>query len=221
MQLDPDRIVVEKIGNFHVLGSRLTDVEVSESRGVLLSELGAKEDEVRSSVTLEELKDLPVFRVYRDFFWSTGIDPTKTRPAAEALTRRILRGRPLPRINSFVDALNLASVETRIPFAAFDSGLVEGRLELRFAQADERIHPIGHDRPILLRGKEIVVSDSKKLLAVYPHRDSDETKITEKTTNALVLSCGVPGIELSVIRSALDTCTSTVQRFCGGTVAPE
>jgi len=221
MQLDPDRAVVEKIGNFHVLGSRLVGVEVSKSRGELLSGLEAKEGEVRSSVTIEELKDLPLFRKYRDFFWSTGVDPTKTRPAAEALTRRILRGRPLPRINSFVDALNLASVDTRIPFAAFDSDLVKGRLDLRFARVDEEIHPIGHDRPVLLSGKEIVISDSKKLVAVYPHRDSDETKITDKTTNALVLSCGVPGIDLSIIRTALDKCTSMVQKFCGGNVAPE
>ena len=221
MQLDPDNAVAEKIGGFSVLGSRLTGVRVSESGDDLLGQTRALEAEIRNSASLEELKDVPVFRAYRSFFWATGIDPTKTRPASEALTRRILRGRQLPQINSFVDSLNMASVKTRIPFAAFDSDLLKGPLTLRFAEPGETIHPIGHDSPIDLDGKEIVISDSKKLVAVYPHRDSDETKITENTANALILSCGVPGIELSLLRNALDICCSTVQTFCGGLVDPD
>src|SRR5512137_2942998 len=78
---------------------------------------------VSSQYTLEKVKDDPVFRAYRDFFWSVGIDPTKTRPASEALVRRILAGKPLPTINTAVDAYNLASVRTGVPLAAFDAGL--------------------------------------------------------------------------------------------------
>ncbi len=63
---------------------------------------------------LEGLKDEPIFRTYRDFFWTMGVDPTKVRPAAEALIRRILVGRSMPRINTVVDAYNLASMTTHI-----------------------------------------------------------------------------------------------------------
>ena len=38
---------------------------------------------------LEELRENPIFRAYRDFFWKVKVDPTKTRPASEALLRRI------------------------------------------------------------------------------------------------------------------------------------
>jgi DNA/RNA-binding domain of Phe-tRNA-synthetase-like protein len=48
--------------------------------------------EVNERYTLEQVKDEPLFRAYRDFFWSVGVDPTKTRPASEALIRRILAG---------------------------------------------------------------------------------------------------------------------------------
>ena len=40
--------------------------------------------ETRARYDLESLKDVPVLRAYRDFFWKVGIDPTKVRPAAEA-----------------------------------------------------------------------------------------------------------------------------------------
>ena len=36
--------------------------------------------DLRNKYTLESLKDQPVFRSYRDFFWKVGVDPTKTRP---------------------------------------------------------------------------------------------------------------------------------------------
>ncbi len=77
--------------------------------------------EIQSRYSLDQVKDDPVFRAYRDFFWSVGVDPTKTRPASEALVRRILSGGKLPGINTAVDAYNLASVRSGIPIAAFDA----------------------------------------------------------------------------------------------------
>jgi DNA/RNA-binding domain of Phe-tRNA-synthetase-like protein len=66
--------------------------------------LEAQEWVRRRIASLEEVKNQPIFRAYRDFFWKVGIDPTKTRPAGEALTRRILGGRDLPRVNTVVDS---------------------------------------------------------------------------------------------------------------------
>ncbi len=58
--------------------------------------------------TLDALREAPLFRAYREFYWRVGVDPTKTRPAAEAIARRVLGGRELPTINTLVDAYNLA-----------------------------------------------------------------------------------------------------------------
>ena len=58
----------------------------------------------RRTYALETLKDEPRLRAYRDFFWRVGVDPTKVRPAAEALLRRVIQGKPFPRINALVDA---------------------------------------------------------------------------------------------------------------------
>ena len=57
-------------------------------------------ERVKKRWTLDQLKEKPIFRAYRDFFWRIGVDPTKIRPASEALIRRALRGRPIPRIKA-------------------------------------------------------------------------------------------------------------------------
>ncbi len=175
------------------------------------------ETEIRGRYTLEALKGVQRFRLYRDFFWRVGIDPTKTRPAAEALIRRILGGRPLPIINSLVDAYNLASIKTGIAMAAFDSDLLKGVLTLRFAAEGEEFLGIGMDSPLTLRGGEVVVADNERLVSIYPYRDGGYSKITAKTKNVLVLTCGVPGISPEALREAVDVATDYITRYCGGT----
>ncbi len=214
-----DREVTTKLGVFDVIGVEirgLTITSASQEVGAFIAEV---EENVRSVQNLDEVKNDPIFRAYRDFFWRAGIDPTKTRPAAEALTRRVLRGRSLPRINTLVDALNGVSLQTKIPFAAFDADLVHGPLALRFATAGETILPIGHMERLVLGGSEIVISDGEKVIALYPHRDSDETKITEKTHGAIILACGVPGVERAYLRKALERCRRYIVRFCSGSSA--
>jgi DNA/RNA-binding domain of Phe-tRNA-synthetase-like protein len=173
-------------------------------------------EQVRNEYDLDTVKDHPTFRAYRDFFWSIKIDPTKIRPAAEALIRRILAGKALPCINTLVDSYNLASIKSRIAIATFDADRLEGDLLMRFAEEGEQFYGIGMDKPLILRGGEIVVSDEKELVAIYPYRDADNTKLTEKTKNIMMVVCGVPGIPRQELEDASHVALEYVTRFCGG-----
>lgn len=173
-------------------------------------------EEIKQKYDLVTVKDVPIFRAYRDFFWRIGTDPTKNRPAAEALIRRVLVGKPLPTINTLVDAYNLASIRSCIAMGAFDIGKLVGDLVLRFAQEEEKFLGIGMDEPIELKGNELVVSDAEKLIAIYPYRDADETKVTLATKNVLLLICGAPGIEEKILEDAAQTAIEHVTKFCGG-----
>lgn len=173
-------------------------------------------EQIRNDYTLDSVKDHPTFRAYRTFFWTIGIDPTKIRPAAEALTRRILAGKTLPCINTLVDSYNLASIKTGIALATFDADKLDGNLLMRFAQEGEQIVGIGMDKPFVMKGGEIVVSDEKKLIAVYPYRDADNTKVTEKTENVSIVVCGVPNITKETLETASDVTLEYVTRFCKG-----
>lgn len=168
---------------------------------------------VKEKWTLEQLKEYSVFRAYRDFFWRIGLDPTKNRPASEALIRRILRGNPLPKINTVVDAYNLASIESTISIAAFDRERLKGKLAMRQACDGEIFLGVGMNTPSRLKGGEIVISDDEKLIAIYPYRDAESSKITENTRSLILLICGVPNIDKKRLLSARKIAIEYILKF--------
>jgi DNA/RNA-binding domain of Phe-tRNA-synthetase-like protein len=132
------------------------------------------------------------------------------------LIRRILAGKTLPSINTLVDAYNLASIKSRIALATFDADRLEGELLMRFADEGEQFYGIGMEKPLILKGGEILVSDEEKLVAIYSYRDADNTKVTEKTENIMMLVCGVPGIPKETLENASHVALEYINRFCGG-----
>lgn len=216
MLLDIDESIKERFPDLVVLMNRLTAVRVASSVVPLEEFKQTVADTVSNKYNLETLKDVPVFRAYRDFFWRVGIDPTKVRPAAEALIRRVLAGKRLPVINTFVDAYNLASIDSEIALAAFDAERIEGSLIMRPATEGEEFFGIAMHKPLVLKGNEIVITDDSRLVAVYPYRDADSTKIGLDTTEALIMSCGVPNIEYGKLVDANEIALNYITRFCGG-----
>lgn len=171
-------------------------------------------EEIRSKYSPEDIKNDPVFRAYRDFYWSMGVDPTKIRPASEALVRRIVRGKSLPRINTLVDAYNLASAISKVPLAAFDADKIFGdALTVRFSRRNELFYGIGMQEPRQLTGREIVVQDSRNLLAIYPYRDADYSKVTSSTERVLLMVCGAPGVPLKTMMDAEELSVKLIRRF--------
>jgi DNA/RNA-binding domain of Phe-tRNA-synthetase-like protein len=175
-------------------------------------------EEILKKYDLKSLKDEPTFRAYRNFFWRIRIDPTKNRPAAEALVRRILQGNIIPHINTLVDSYNLASIKTGIAIAAFDLDKLKGDIIMRFAKENEEFLGIGMEKPIKLTGKEIIISDNEKIIAIYPYRDAENTKITFETSKVLFLICGVPNITEENLVNAAKVTIDYVTTFCNGKI---
>ncbi|MCL7401278.1 MAG: hypothetical protein LZ168_00610 [Thaumarchaeota archaeon] len=182
------------------LSTREVQVDVRQSRN--FDEQIAK---LRASIgyTLENLKDNPIIRAYRDFYWKIGIDPTKIRPSSEALVRRILSGSSIPMINNVVDAGNLASIETLIPIGLYDLDKMVGEPVLRFARhGEEFIDITGRVRKI--QSNTIVLADDIGLIHIFPHRDSLRTMIQWDTKRVLIVACGVENVPNSLVDYAVD-----------------
>src|SRR5258708_27492761 len=64
-----------------------------------------------------------------------GKDPARYRGSAEALLRRLIAAKGMPRINNVVDVINLISVESRLPIGLYDLAQVEGSIEFRAGRA--------------------------------------------------------------------------------------
>ena len=161
--------------------------------------------EVKTKHNIETLKDNPTVRAFRDFYWKLGVDPTKTRPSGEALLRRVLHGDELPQISAVVDAYNLASTKTILPISGFDVDLLNQPFHVRFAKNGETFTGIGMDKPITLTEQMLVLADQKQVLCIYPYRDTDLTKITMQTRNAMIIVYGVPRIDEQVLKEAAET----------------
>ena len=214
--LNIDSRLKKRFPDLKVLIFQIESVKVEKRNEELESFKEELMKQVRKQYNLDSLRNLPTFRAYRDFFWKIGIDPTKSRPAAEALIRRILQGKTIPNINTLVDAYNLASIKTEIALAAFDANKLKGNLQMRFAIEGEEFMGIGMEKPMHLEGGEIVISDGEKLIAVYPHRDADNTKVTNKTVDVVMLVCGVPNIGEETLLEAERVATEYITKFCGG-----
>ena len=161
---------------------------------------------------LESLKDDPIVRAYRDFYWRIGIDPTKTRPASEALARRFLKHQNLPKINNVVDAGNIASVKNLVPIGLYDAASIAGRLVLRFARNGEQFTDIS-GKIETLQGKQIVLADESGILHVFPHRDCQRTMVNTNTKKILIVGCGVPNVPRSRVDAATENVVSILSEL--------
>ncbi len=55
-----------------------------------------------------------------------------------------------------------------------------------------------------MKGKEIILVDvSNRVFFQYPYRDTDFSKITNRTKNLLLISYGVPGISIELLENSL------------------
>lgn len=137
----------------------------------------------------DALSEDPVAKAYRELFWDLGIDPTKQRPAGEALARRVARDDRLPRILPVVDAYNLTSAATLVPLSAFDRASLKAPLTLDLAGEGERFDPIGGEPTKVEEGRP-VWRDEEGIVSLLAYRDGDRTALDEGTKAALLVAVG-------------------------------
>lgn len=149
----------------------------------------------------------------RTLYKAIGLDPTKTRPSNEALLRRALKGEPLYRISTLVDALNLVSLREQLPFGLYDLDRVQPPVVLRRGCPGDGYEGIR---------KGFVSLDGRPLLADTegpfgnPSSDSLRTSITLATRRALVVAYAPAAYSPARLDAVLDGTVETLTRFCGG-----
>ena len=107
----------------------------------------------RAPADIEELR--PARALYR----ALGIDPTKTRPSSEALLRRVLARKPLPRISNAVDLCNLLSLRFLLPMGLYDAAKIEHEVMLRRGEPGETYAGI-RKQDVRLEGR-LVLADRR------------------------------------------------------------
>src|SRR5262245_34808056 len=159
--------------------------------------------------------DIPGVAETRAMFHQLDIDPTKTRPSSEALLRRVLQGKGLPRVLPAVDVCNLCSLDHQLPLGLYDRDLVRGAVRVRVGREGEGYGGIRKQR-VNLSGRLLLADDEGPFGA--PTSDSQRTAVHPGTRNLLVVIFSPPeraGVHLS---GGLEHLADLLTRFCGGRV---
>jgi DNA/RNA-binding domain of Phe-tRNA-synthetase-like protein len=177
------------------LGCIEAQVETGATPAALDELLRGCEERIAKLADPRAILEAPAILATRAGYKALGKDPARYRGSAEALLRRLIAGKGMPRINCVVDVINLISVESRLPIGLYDLAHVEGAIEFRAGRAGETYKGIGK-YDLNLEGLPLF-ADAKG-----PHgsatSDSERTMVTENTKRvlALIVSFGGPnGLE--------------------------
>lgn len=166
----------------------------------LWQEIEALSMRYKATLTPDTLKLIPGIEATRKAYRAFGKDPSRYRPAAEALVRRTLKDKPLYQVNTLVDLINLASMVFGYSIGGFDADRFVGdTLTLGIGRAGEPYEGIG--RGIINIEGLPVYRDADGGVGT-PTSDHERTKILTTTTHLLVLINGYDGDEKNVVANA-------------------
>jgi len=159
-----------------------------------------------SAGTADELSGVPEILSYRELSRRFSEQFGAAVPAVEnVVTRYVMKGK-FPRINSLVDAANVASLRNLIPVGLFDLHSISGNLTLGIASGDEQIVPLGKTRSEAVPRGFPVLRDEERVISIVGVRDSAHTMIVPSTTAVLAFSWGIESIPRERVRATLTDC---------------
>ncbi len=183
----------------------------------LWKEIEALGNKFREELTTESLKEMTSIAATRRVYKLCGKDPSRYRPASEALIRRVLQGKELYQRDTLVDLINLASIAFGYSIGGFDADKFVGdTLTLGIGREGEPYEGIGRGM-INIHGLP-VYRDAQGGVGT-PTSDNERTKMMLATTHLLVLINGYDGDERRVCQNA-EYIQELLRKYCqsdGGT----
>ena len=177
----------------------------------LWEEINAFTRELTSTTQPEDIKLQPAIAATREAYKRCGKDPSRYRPSAEALRRRLMRGIALYQIDTLVDLINLVSLRTGYSIGGFDADKIQGnRLELGIGKAEEPFEGIG--RGVLNIEGLPVYRDSLGGIGT-PTSDHERTKMDIGTSHILAIVNGYNGKE--GLKEAAEMIQSLLKDYAG------
>ena len=177
----------------------------------LWKEIDALCEHYRATLTTETLKEMSSIAATRSVYKACGKDPSRYRPASEALIRRVLQGKSLYQIDTLVDLINLASIAYGYSIGGFDADKFKGDiLTLGIGKEGEPYEGIRRGM-INIHGLP-VYRDAEGGVGT-PTSDNERTKMELQTTHLVVLINGYDGNESRVIENA-QYIQSLLRKYC-------
>ena len=177
----------------------------------LWDEIHALGEKYKQTLTTESLKEMSGIAATRKVYRACGKDPSRYRPASEALIRRMLQGKELYQRDTMVDLVNLASIAYGYSIGGFDADKFEGDiLTLGVGKAGEPYEGIGRG---MINIEGLPVYRDKIGGVGTPTSDNERTKMNIDTTHLAVLINGYDGDEQHVRENA-EFIIQLLKKYC-------
>jgi DNA/RNA-binding domain of Phe-tRNA-synthetase-like protein len=126
----------------------------------------------------------PTVAAMRKLFRGAGCDPTRYRPASEALLRRLVKGAQLPEIHPLVDVNNCLSAELAVPCCVMAEGSLGSSLVFRSGNEGESYESLRG--PFNAEAKPLLVDEIGPIDT--PITGSERVKVQSDTKRAWLVA---------------------------------
>ncbi|MEA3450420.1 MAG: phenylalanine--tRNA ligase beta subunit-related protein [Bacteroidota bacterium] len=168
-----------------------------------------KEVEQISEMTSETIKERATIFSTREAYKKLGKEPSRYRPSAEALHRRIIKGKGMYKISTPVDIINLSSMKTGYSIGGYDAEKINGVIKFDKGKADAEYQAIGRG---IMNVENLPVFFDETGAFGSPTSDSERTMITDKTQNIILLVMNFGGHKY--FEKSLNYISNLLERYC-------
>jgi DNA/RNA-binding domain of Phe-tRNA-synthetase-like protein len=180
--------------------------------------IAGREAEARARWGGTELAQIPGIAAWRAAYKGFGIKQTRYRSSVERLLKNVLAGRPLARVNTFVDLYNAVSLRAVLPLGADDLDSIAPPLAFRYARVgDSFIDMAGSEageEPEAPKPGEVVYADANYVLCRrWNWRQDARSLITAGTRRAVVT---VQANGAGDVAAAAADLIDFIVKFCAG-----
>ncbi len=203
----------ERFPTLQIAVLKVKDLNNKDSNSKITSKLREVEAQIREKYNTDSLGNISEITVWREAYSSFGAKPKKYKASIEALLRRVLAGEEIPSISPLVDAYNYISLKYLLPLGADDTDKISKSISLTYTNGSERFQAINSDETKTVNQGEVAykMGDNIILCRRWNWRESDATKITSTTKNAIIYVESLLG-DKSILQSAV----TELQGLIGG-----
>lgn len=164
---------------------------------------------LRSEISADEITKITTITDTRRAYKKCGKDPSRYRPSADSLVRRIIKGNELYKVNNVVDLLNLVSIQTGFSIGGYDVSKITGEPRITIGTSEDEYYGIGRGK---LNIEGLPVLRDEKGVFGSPTSDSERTMITEKASEMafVFFDFGVS----AMLTEAIELSTNLLTKYC-------
>jgi DNA/RNA-binding domain of Phe-tRNA-synthetase-like protein len=157
------------------------------------------------------IKALPVLQAYDAYYKRF----KKTYHIQLQLESVALKGKPIPRVASLVEAMFMAELQDLLLTAGHDLEAVETPVGIHVADGTERYVRL-NGRPQQLKAGDMMIADARGVISSVIYGPDRRTRIRQGTTQVLFTAYAPPGVGFADVRQHLQSIRDNVLLIAPG-----